>query len=57
MAFRKDNKVKTNFSKITISLASPEEIQDMSSGEVTKPETIKLLNPSTLFNISIRHTR
>ena len=40
MAFRKDNKVKTNFSKITISLASPEEIQDMSSGEVTKPETI-----------------
>jgi len=40
MAFRKDNKVKSNFSKITISLASPEEIQEMSSGEVTKPETI-----------------
>lgn len=40
MAFRKDNKVKTNFSKITVSLASPEEIQDISSGEVTKPETI-----------------
>jgi DNA-directed RNA polymerase subunit beta' len=40
MAFRKDNKANTNFSKITISLASPEEIQEMSSGEVTKPETI-----------------
>ncbi|MDR2010572.1 MAG: DNA-directed RNA polymerase subunit beta' [Bacteroidales bacterium] len=40
MAFRKDNKLKTNFSRITISLASPEEIQDISSGEVTKPETI-----------------
>ena len=40
MAFRKDTKVKTNFTKITVSLASPEEIQDLSSGEVTKPETI-----------------
>jgi len=40
MAFRKDNKVNSSFSKITISLASPEEIQEMSSGEVTKPETI-----------------
>jgi len=40
MAFRKDNKANSNFSKITISLASPEEIQEMSSGEVTKPETI-----------------
>ncbi len=41
MAFRKDNnKNKTNFSKILISLASPEDILDISSGEVTKPETI-----------------
>ncbi|MBO4443741.1 MAG: DNA-directed RNA polymerase subunit beta' [Bacteroidaceae bacterium] len=40
MAFRKDNKIKTNFSKITISLASPEEILENSSGEVLKPETI-----------------
>ncbi|MGI6231322.1 MAG: DNA-directed RNA polymerase subunit beta' [Prevotella sp.] len=40
MAFKKDNKVKTNFSKITISLASPEEIKENSYGEVTKPETI-----------------
>jgi len=40
MAFKKDTKVKNNFSKITISLASPEEILENSYGEVTKPETI-----------------
>ena len=40
MSFRKDNKAKTNYSKITIGLASPEEILDRSSGEVLKPETI-----------------
>ena len=40
MAFRKDNKIKTGFSKITIGLASPEEILEKSSGEVLKPETI-----------------
>ncbi|MCC8070331.1 MAG: DNA-directed RNA polymerase subunit beta' [Bacteroidales bacterium] len=40
MAFRKDNKIKTNFSKISIGLASPEEILEKSSGEVLKPETI-----------------
>lgn len=40
MAFRRDNKVKSNFSKITISLASPEEILERSHGEVLKPETI-----------------
>ena len=40
MAFRKDNKIKSNFSKITIGLASPEEILENSSGEVLKPETI-----------------
>ncbi|MFV0397609.1 MAG: DNA-directed RNA polymerase subunit beta', partial [Bacteroidales bacterium] len=40
MAFRKDNKTKINFSKITIGLASPEEILESSSGEVLKPETI-----------------
>ena len=40
MAFRKDNKTKTGFSKITIGLASPEEILEQSSGEVLKPETI-----------------
>ena len=40
MAFRKDNKIKSNFTKITIGLASPEEILENSSGEVLKPETI-----------------
>ena len=40
MAFKKENKVKTNFTKITIGLASPEEILENSYGEVTKPETI-----------------
>ena len=39
MAFRKENKIKSNFSKITIGLASPEEILENSSGEVLKPET------------------
>ena len=40
MAFKKDNKIKSNFSKITIGLASPEEILENSWGEVLKPETI-----------------
>jgi len=40
MAFRKETKTKNGFSKITIGLASPEEILENSSGEVLKPETI-----------------
>jgi DNA-directed RNA polymerase subunit beta' len=40
MSFRRDNKTKTCYSKISIGLASPEEILDRSSGEVLKPETI-----------------
>ncbi len=40
MAFRKENKAKNVFSKISIGLASPEEILAKSSGEVLKPETI-----------------
>lgn len=40
MAFRRENKVKNNFTKISIGLASPEEILENSSGEVLKPETI-----------------
>ena len=40
MAFKKDTKIKSNFQKITIGLASPEEILENSFGEVTKPETI-----------------
>ena len=40
MAFKKETKVKNNFTKITIGLASPEEILENSYGEVLKPETI-----------------
>ncbi|MBO5467069.1 MAG: DNA-directed RNA polymerase subunit beta' [Prevotella sp.] len=40
MAFKKDSKIKNNFTKITIGLASPEEVLESSCGEVTKPETI-----------------
>ena len=40
MATRKEIKIKSNFSKIIISLASPEHILEQSSGEVLKPETI-----------------
>jgi len=40
MSFKKEIKVKSNFNRITIGLASPEEILDRSSGEVLKPETV-----------------
>ncbi len=40
MAFRKNKKVNQDFSKVTISLASPESILENSHGEVTQPETI-----------------
>ena len=40
MALKRDNKLKSNFTRITIGLASPEEIKAKSSGEVLKPETI-----------------
>ncbi len=40
MAFRKENTAANKFSKIRISLASPESILERSSGEVLKPETI-----------------
>ncbi len=40
MAFRKESKIKSNFTKISIGLASPEEILENSFGEVLKPETI-----------------
>ncbi|MBW7890559.1 MAG: DNA-directed RNA polymerase subunit beta' [Chitinophagaceae bacterium] len=40
MALKKDNRPKSNFSKITISLASPDAILERSYGEVLKPETI-----------------
>ncbi|MBQ4189971.1 MAG: DNA-directed RNA polymerase subunit beta', partial [Bacteroidales bacterium] len=37
---KKDNKVKSNFQRISISLASPEDITARSCGEVLKPETV-----------------
>lgn len=40
MAFRKENTAANKFSRIRISLASPESILERSSGEVLKPETI-----------------
>src|SRR3982750_2500234 len=40
MAFKKDNRPRPGFGKITISLASPDAILDRSYGEVLKPETI-----------------
>ena len=40
MANKKDIKLKSNFSKIIISLSSPEHNLEQSSGEVLKPETI-----------------
>ncbi len=40
MAFRKNRKLNTDFSTVTISLASPESILESSHGEVTQPETI-----------------
>ena len=40
MAFKKDTKIRNNFTKISISLASPDEILENSHGEVLKPETI-----------------
>ena len=46
MAFKKDTKIKSNFQKITIGLASPEEILENSFGEVTKPETINFCSAS-----------
>ena len=40
MAFKQDNNKKNGFTKVTIGLASPDEILRQSSGEVLKPETI-----------------
>ena len=40
MAIKKENRPKASFSKITISLASPDSILERSFGEVLKPETI-----------------
>ena len=43
----KENKVKSNFSRISISLASPEDITERSCGEVLKPETVNYSTSAT----------
>ena len=40
MSLKKDNRTKSNFTSITIGLASPDTILERSYGEVLKPETI-----------------
>ncbi|WMJ75260.1 DNA-directed RNA polymerase subunit beta' [Cytophagaceae bacterium ABcell3] len=40
MGFRKNKKINQDFTKVTISLASPESILESSHGEITQPETI-----------------
>ena len=40
MSFRKNKKINNDFTRITISLASPESILESSHGEITQPETI-----------------
>src|SRR6056297_2201160 len=40
MSFRRENKVSSDFTKVSVGLASPEEILEQSHGEVLKPETI-----------------
>ena len=60
MAFRKENKIKSNFSKISIGLASPEEILENSSGEVLKPETIIIVHTNlsvTVCSASVSSAR
>ena len=38
--FKRNQKNESKFSKIIISLASPEDVLEQSHGDVTKPETI-----------------
>jgi DNA-directed RNA polymerase subunit beta' len=40
MSFKKNHKIKKDFSSITVALASPDDILERSYGEVLKPETI-----------------
>ena len=40
MSFKRENKPRSTFNKITITLASPDSILDRSFGEILKPETI-----------------
>lgn len=40
MAFKRNTKIKSDFTQIRIGLSSPEEILESSYGGITKPETI-----------------
>jgi DNA-directed RNA polymerase subunit beta' len=40
MAIKKENQINSAFNSMTISLASPQSIEERSRGEVLKPETI-----------------
>ena len=40
MASKKENQISSTFNSMTISLASPQSIEERSRGEVLKPETI-----------------
>ncbi len=40
MAFKRNKRISNDFTKVTVSLASPESILETSHGEVTQPETI-----------------
>jgi len=40
MPFKKENKIKSEFTRVTITLSSPDTILERSYGEVLKPETI-----------------
>ena len=48
MAFKKDTKIKSNFQKITIGLASPEEILENSFGEVICSASASSVLPRTM---------
>ena len=51
MPFKKNNKIKSKFDSIVISLSSPDEILERSYGEVLKPETVADLNARSLQTI------
>ena len=51
MAFKKETKVKSNFTKITVGLASPEEILENSYGEVTASSASAFSVPRRTSNV------
>ena len=55
MAFRKDNKTKSTFTKITIGLASPEEILERRAARFSNPRlstTVPTSPSATAFSAS-----